>query len=1145
MVVMFLFGTIISSNAQSISNLRKKTLPVAQDSVKIDSLSIVPGSLLITNVPSSDYTIDYAKAVLYWIKKPTTSTIDVGYRSMPLYFAAEQRHMSFDSIMNRFIVSGDKLSRKSSTQRPFDFGKVKSNGSLGRSLAFGNRQDAVLNSSLNLQLNGYIGDSILLSAAISDNNIPIQPDGNTQQLNEFDQVYIQFSKDKWKLSLGDLDIRQNQMYFLNFYKRLQGVAYENESRVTDKVNNKLLASGAIAKGKFTRNVFQGVEGNQGPYRLKGANQELFFIVLAGTERIFIDGLLLQRGEDQDYIINYNTAEVTFMPRQMITKDKRIQIEFEYADRNYLNSQIYINDQVEVGKKLKMTVGYFTNSDAKNSPINQTLNASQKQFLSNIGDGVNNAFYPSAALDTFSQGKVLYKKVDTLYTMNLRDTIYAYEENNVADLYSLSFSDMGEGFGNYILDVNSGANGKVYAWVAPDATTGKKNGRYEPVVLLVAPKKQRIISLASAWEINDNTQLITDLAVSTFDVNRLSSKDKSNDDGFAGRIIFNNKKIVNREKHLNLNTDLSAELTTASFKPIERLRNVEFSRDWGLDLVVAPADENILQASFVLAKDNLHRLKYGVGAYRRNNDYNASRHYIEHGINQKGWRINNSVAITSFEDPLKKGYFFRPIIDINKRIPQLGDREVGMKYSTERTASSFLISDSITPGSFSFSTFQLSTISNPSKLNKWGLMYFTRVDELPFDKDLLKTDRSHNFNVNTELMANDHHQFKLNATYRKLDVINNVFNSRADETLLGRAEYFTDLWRGAITGNTLYELGSGQEPRKEFSYFEVPAGQGEYTWIDYNNDGVQQINEFEIAKFRDQGKYFRVFTPTRDFIRSNYLQFNYNLVINPSLALNPSTKNLLITFLRKLYLQSALQAGQKQLASGSRNFNPFGGLIADTSLLTFDQVHSHSFSFNKFSQIWGIDINYLQASNKAFLSFGYETRRSRDLSVKLRSNLFKKITLDLIARGNRNILETPSFGNRNFNIHGFSLEPRITFTQRTSLRVIGSVRQEKKQNVGTERAVIHSFNLEGKYNLVSSTSINSKFTLSNISFNGQTSSSLGYMMLDGLQPGKNFIWTVDITKRLSSFLEMGIQYEGRRSGSSGLVNIGRAQVRAIL
>ncbi len=1141
--LLFLTIGVLVSQGQDISNIRTKLYRISGETILIDSSVVVPNSLKISGVDSADFVMDYTRGLLNWKKIPPLKEIWISYRVMPFSLGQVSKRLSFDSVFYRFGITPEKLSGKTSNQKPLDFGKLSSNGSIGRSLSFGNRQDAVFNSSLNLQLNGYMGDSILINAAISDNNIPIQPDGNTQNLNEFDQVYIQFSKEKWKLSVGDLDIRQNQQYYLNFYKRLQGISYAAETNISLTIKNQVLASGAVAKGKFTRNVFQGVEGNQGPYRLKGANQELFFIVLAGTERVFIDGELMQRGEDQDYVINYNTAEVTFMPKQMITKDKRIQIEFEYADRNFLNSQLYLNNKIEVDKKLSISVGYFGNTDARNSPINQTLDAGQKQFLSSIGNNINQAFYPAAVADTFSQGKLLYKKTDTLRSNGKRDTIFVYQKTVAPDLYALSFSDLGEGMGNYVLDKEIAANGKVFKWVAPDAQTGKKSGRYEPVILLVAPKKQSIFSVSAKWNATENTSLAADLALSNYDPNRFSNVNGQY--GQAARIIFDNTQLLNRDKGVSLKTNLNAEYNSSGFKPVERLRTVEFTRDWGLDLVVIPAEEKLLRSEFMVEDKEGSSLNYQLGGYSRNSDFKAIRNQLMHKVSKKGWVLNNQFSLTSFNDDLQKGFFLRPIVDVSKKIPSLSNREFSARYTLENTTTTNKTTEALTPGSFSFSTLQVATQSDPEKANKWGLKYFTRTDALPLGKELLRSDQSHNINLNGEWMSNEHHQIRFNATYRKLKVINDLFNTRPDEAILGRVEYFTDLWKGAINGTTLYELGSGQEPRKDFTYFEVPAGQGEYAWIDYNNDGLQQINEFEVARFRDQARFIRVFTPTSEFIRADYLNYNYNLVFNPSLALKQERGSLLEEFLKRIYFQSSLQVTNKQTANGNRNFNPFSGNFVDTSLITNERIQSHTLSYNRLSQVWGIDLNYLQNGNKAFLSYGFETRDFKDLSLRVRSNWIKMFTLDLIAKTNQNVLKTPGFQNRNYSVRSNVLEPRLTFTYGTKLRLQAGYKNDNKQNGNTESAKIKTVSVDGKYNLVSNTSVASKLSLSNISFNGVPSSTLGYVMLEGLQPGKNFIWTMDVTKRLGAFMEISIQYEGRQSGTSGMVHLGRAQVRALL
>ena len=1134
-----------------VSNLHKKFINARNASVQLDSLSIIPNSVSIPGISHEVYSVDYVNAILTWKEKPGIDSVLVQYRVFGSRLNAVTKRFTYDSVMNNFLSQPFVFNDNSTAagDKFFDFGTINYTGSFGRGIAFGNSQDAVVTSSLNLQLNGYLADSIEIAAAITDNNIPIQPDGTTQQLNEFDRIFLQFKKKSWSLSLGDIDIRQNKSYFVTFYKRLQGAAFETTNHFSKKVTNTSLLSGSIAKGKFTRNIVQGQEGNQGPYRLQGANNEFFFVVLANTERVFIDGELLQRGEDRDYVINYNTAEVTFTPKRMITKDSRIQVEFEYADRNYLNSNLYFTNTTSFGDKLRITLSAFNNSDAKSSPINQSLDQNQISFLRDIGDSVNKAFYPIAIIDTFSAGKIQYKKIDTVYNSGAtHDSVFVYSTSPDSARYSLSFVDVGAGNGNYLPDFN-GANGKVYRWIAP--VNGVKQGQFEPATFLVTPKKQQVVSLGIDYDVSKNTNIKTELAYSNYNVNTFSQKDKGNDKGYAARVQIKNTIPLGGTKQLKLQTEGSYEYVDARFKPLERLRNVEFTRDWGLPFVVQPETENIVTGGLQLIDVKKNYIKYQLTNYRRGNNFTGIRNSFYHVQDIKGWRFNDQFSFSNTNSSLEKGFFLRPTIDISKQFKKLWNYTVGVNYSVENNEVRNKISDSVNSSSFSFQTFQVSLKSSDKKPNRWSVTYTERENKYPFGKDLAKSDRSQNINVAGEFTGNQHHQFRWNATYRKLDILNTIVTSqKPDQSVLARGEYLVNEWKGLVTGNLLYEVGAGQEQKRDYAFLEVPAGRGEYTWIDYNGDGIQQLNEFEIALFQDQAKYIRIFTPTNEFIKANYNTFNYSINLNPRAAMDITKLAGVKKLLSKINLQSSMQIFKKEIASGIVQLNPFKTPLADTSLINLTAVFINTFSFNRFSTKWGLDITNTRNSGKSLLTYGLESRQLKEWSARTRWNLSKAIQFDIIGKKGANELVTASdkFDNRNYFIDQYSLEPRISITKGTALRLTTGYKFTNKTNQKgqQERYSSNALNTELKYNILQSSSILAKFTYSNISFSplASVNTTVGYNMLDGLLPGKNFLWNLELTKRLANNLEISIQYEGRKPGDTRVVHVGRASLRAL-
>jgi hypothetical protein len=1156
----------------TLSNLHRKMIPVRGGRTQLDTLSIIPGSLFIRDVPDSGdvpdsaFLLDWVNGSLSWQHPPSRDSVLVYYRCFPYKLNAVARRFNYDSIMNYFLVRpyDGKRPGSSADDNFFNFGNISYNGSFGRSISFGNSQDAVVTSNLNLQISGYLADSIRIEAAITDNNIPIQPDGTTADLNEFDKIYLQFSRKNWALTMGDIDLKQNQNYFLSFYRRLQGASFETTERIGEHSTNKVLASAAIAKGKFNRNIFEGQEGNQGPYQLTGANNESFFIVLAGTEKVFIDGQLMQRGENADYTINYNTAEVTFTANRLITQDARIQVEFEYADRNYLNVNLYLYDEAHLGDKLKLRLGVFSNSDARNSPIDQALTPDEDRFLAGLGDSIQHAYYPVANIDTFAAGKILYQKIDTFYTnaagVVVQDSIYEFSTNTAVTLYNLSFANVGPGYGNYV-PAQNGINGNVFIWVAP--VNGVMQGSYNAAQFLVTPKTQQIITVGADYALDKHTTVTAEVAGSNYNINTLSTIQKNNDEGAAAKFAFKNVKSL-RGGGLQLTTNIGYEYVQRNFAPLEPLRTVEFTRDWGLTLSTNPADEKIYNASFLLADKKFNSIKYEIDRYDRSDGFTGIRNSIIHRQSIDSFLIVDQISLTTSDSNNFSGRYFRPSMDISRKLGFLKNYTLGGNYSLEDNQDRDRKADTLSATSFLFHTWTAYLKSPDKKLNRWGMSYSTRDNSYPSRQSMVRGDRSRTFNLFADFAKNPHEQLHLTATYRNIKILDSSVAANSPDSataiqgtnnsLLARAEYFINEWKGMLKGNLLYEIGSGQQQELSYTYLQVPAGTGQYAWIDYNKDGIQQLNEFVLAQFADQAQYIRVYTPSGIFIKAAYTTFNYSLSITPKAAIGPKSGAFHL-FLARMIFQSSLQMTQKQQAQNDIQWNPFKDPVQDTALITRSLIMANTFSFNRTDPHWGFDISNTRNSSKSLLTYGYEDRQSYEWSVRTRFNLNKSVAFNTtIKQGTSQLINSSSnFDSSNYNLRLYSLEPDLVYTRKSNFRIGVGYRLSTKLNSfewGGQNYSSTGINTDFKYNILQSTSIQGKFIFSNIGYTSKegapsTTSPVSYTILEGLAPGKNYLWNLDFTKKLGGNLEIGLQYEGRKAAGQGIVNTGRASLRALL
>lgn len=1133
------------------STIKSKSISSQIDTVFLDSLSLIESSFrLVDNqgnpIDSSLYELDYLNGKLIWNKDKIINPIDATaeYKTFPFSFYEPYARKSTTKIRSEKFVATNPFRysvQPKTTSELMELGGIEKSGSISRGVGFGNNRDLSVSSSMNLQFSGKIASNLFVTAAISDENIPIQPEGNTQQLQDFDQVYIKVYNDQASLTAGDFQLKSGNSYFMKYNKKAQGLTSSlkvdlpaSKDSVPHEMEVQL--SGAISRGKFARNIIQGVEGNQGPYRLRGEENEPFIIILSGTERVYIDGKLLTRGQSEDYIINYNTAEISFTARQLITKDKRIIVEFQYSDQNYTRTLFQFSDNYKY-KKLELNFNVYSEQDAKNQSLQQDLSDDQKLILANAGDSLDQAFSNGAKQVEYTENEVLYKMTDSLGY----DSVFVFSSNPDSAKWRVTFTNVGAGNGDYIL-LNSTANGRVFQWVEP-GTFGSR-GDYAPIVVLYSPKQRQLVSLGGKYQFSEITEVTFEGAVSNNDLNTFSTEDAQDDIGYAFKTDWKKGiRLSDKKKGWVVSPVVGIEHWGSNFTEIERIRTVEFYRDWNIRNLNLANEQNIYHGGILLEQKKNTSVLYKYEGFDAQSDFSAIRHNLNANIKYDG--ISAVVDASAMESggALSNTNFTRHKALVKKKV---GPLNVGYKDDREDNRIKDLVEDTLSNSAYQFWEREYFLESLDSTKNFYKVFFGHREDYKSAENEMKMATYAENYGAEYQWKSFRPFTAGIKTVYRKLEIRDEILSTdNADENFLGRVEYNLRLWKGAFNAGSFYEIGSGLEAKREYKYIEVPAGQGQYTWIDANGNGIQEINEFEIAAFSDEAKYIRIFILTDDYVKVFTNQFNQTININPSRIWNNKTG--LKKFLARFSNQTAYRMDRKtQRDDLETRFNPLPDVGIDSQLVSLNSSFRNTAYFHRSHPIFGFDFTYQDIKGRTLLSNGLETRTNVFRMGRGRWNITRMFLLESEGKWGKKTSEADFVTTRNFDIDYYSLMPKLTFQPGVSYRIAILYEHKEKLNapdLGGEIAVHQKAGLESRFQKVGKGSLLLELAYIRISYDGVLNGSIDYEMLEGLQAGDNGTWQATYQRNIGKYLQLNVSYNGRSSEGSKSIHTGTVRMRA--
>ena len=1113
------------------SSYKTKKIPVSRDTIHLENTSINSSSfqLLDANnrpIDSTFYKINFGKGTLILNEKfPASSdSITAYYLKLPDILTKEYRIYDDSRVVSNEAAAGSlyKMEEAINQKKTTPFEGLNTSGSITRGVTIGNNQNSVLNSNLDLQITGKLSEKVSLRASLQDNNIPLQDGGYSQKLDQFDNVFMELFSEKWNIRAGDVFLENRKTQFLNFNKKAQGIAASFDFGEKDNKTN-VFASAGLVRGQYAKSDFVGQEGNQGPYKLIGRSGELYVLVISGSERVYVNGILLKRGENNDYIIDYNAGEIIFTPLFTITSEMRIAVEYQYSNQNYTRLVTYVGGSHE-SKKWSFGSYLYSENDLKNQPLQQSLSAEQAQILVDAGDNTDLMVAPSAYLDSYSNNKILYKKtiVNTV-------EVFEYSNNPDAVLYNVRFSQVAATKGNYILK-NSAAIGRIYEYIEP--INGIPQGNYEPVIQLVAPIKTQVATFLGKYNPSEKTAIDFEIGVSNNDKNLFSSANDSNNEGVATKINARQRLF---SKKWNVDAFANYQFIAKDFSTVERLYSIEFSRDWNLGTTTV-GNQSYLISGLQMTLPGKGNLVYQFEKLDFSKNFSGNRHILNAFFTLKDWKIQSQGSFLNSDATSSTSKFLRNQTQVKYHFKK---NWIGSSLKLEDNQEKNKASNQFSVLSQRFTEYGFFAGRGDSTKVFVELGYFKRANDSLQNGIIQRVNNSQTLALRSKLIQTSKSDLSLFVNYRVLDFVDST--KKNEPSLNSRMIYNDRFFKQLIQSTTVFETNSGSIPQQEFTYLEVPVGQGVYTWNDYNSNGIQEIEEFEVAPFVDQAKYIRIYLPNRIYIKTHQNKFSQSLVLNPNQWQNETGLKKVLSY---FYNQTSYLIDRKVENKGDNfDLNPFSK--SEENVLGLNSSFRNSLFYNRGKQLHSVTYTYVQNEAKNLLSIG--SQNAKNSSNQLQYNhLYRKSWLfGMFAKTIQTALKSENYPEKNFEIKGYQLAPKISylFSKSTSWDLFYEL-QNKENQIGNFETLLQSrFGTSFTYAGEKKFTMNGEVSFYQNKFVGSEFSSVGFQMLEGLQTGQNLTWRLLLQKNLTNFLDINLNYQGRKSETSQTIHTGSVQLRA--